>query len=54
MTQRDAIRSEYEKTVKRLIGTGHWDEMPAPEDQLPDEQIPREFFDFWSCGRGAP
>jgi hypothetical protein len=31
-----------------LIRSGHWHEMPAPEDQLPDAWMPSEFFEFWS------
>ena len=50
-TRRDAerqdIASEYRRTVDRLIQAGHWDEMPAPEDQLPDDWMPAEFFDYW-------
>ena len=42
---------KYAKAVKKLIASGHWNEMPAPEDQLPDEFMPMEFFDFWSHGQ---
>jgi hypothetical protein len=46
--ERQAIATEYAKTVKKLIKTGTWHEMPAPEDQLPDAAMPKEFFQFWS------
>jgi len=46
--ERKTIAAEYAKTVKRLIKSGNWSEMPAPEDQLPDDVMPKEFFDFWS------
>jgi hypothetical protein len=44
---RREIANEYSRTVQRLIGTGRWDEMPAFEDQLPDEWMPAEFFEYW-------
>ncbi|HEV3003515.1 MAG TPA: hypothetical protein VGX78_03600 [Pirellulales bacterium] len=50
-TKRQAIACDYAKTVTKLIKSGHWQEMPAPEDQLPDDAMPKEFFDFW---QGAP
>ena len=46
--ERQAIATEYAKTVKKLIKTGTWHEMPGPEDQLPDDAMPKEFFQFWS------
>jgi hypothetical protein len=45
---RRAIAAEYAKSVRRLIRSGRWNEMPAPEDQLPDEHMPEEFLEFWS------
>ena len=57
-TRRDAerhdIAREYTRTVHRLIQGGHWCEMPAPEDQLPDEWMPKEFFDYWLGRPGCP
>jgi len=47
-SERRDIAREYTKTVKRLIHSGSWNEMPAPEDQLPDEYMPAAFFEFWS------
>ena len=41
------IADEYAETVKRLVGNGHRDEAPPPEDQLPDDYMPKEFFDHW-------
>jgi hypothetical protein len=48
--QRQAIAKDYAKTVKNVIYRGGWNEMPAPEDQLPDDYMPREYSEFWSCG----
>lgn len=48
--KRQTIATEYAKTVKRLIESGSWSEVPAPEDQLPDDCMPKEFFEFWSRG----
>jgi hypothetical protein len=33
---------------------GHWSEMLSPEDQLPDDWMPREFFDYWLGRPGFP
>jgi hypothetical protein len=46
--ERRAIAVEYAKSVNKLISSGRWMEMPPPEDQLPDEYMPEEFFEFWS------
>ena len=46
--ERQAIAREYSQTVDRLIGSGSWDEMPGPEDQLPDAWMPKAFFEYWS------
>jgi hypothetical protein len=50
-TRRDAerrdIAKDYSQTVKRLINSRNWHEMPAPEDQLPDDWMPMAFFDYW-------
>jgi hypothetical protein len=52
--ERKAIGAEYAKTVKKLIKGGNWNEMPAPEDQLPDDAMPKEFFEFWSTSWEGP
>lgn len=44
---RRKIADEYAEIVDRLIQHGRWDEAPPPEDQLPDDYMPRAFFDFW-------
>jgi hypothetical protein len=31
-----------------LINSGCWNEMPAPEDQLPDDYMPEVFIEIWS------
>ncbi len=45
--ERDAITQEYAAVVTRLIESGKWKTMPTFENQLPDERLPRAFFDFW-------
>ena len=52
-TKRRAIADEYAQTVERLIQGGNWEEMPASEDQLPDEWLPAAFFDYWSQSQGV-
>lgn len=44
---RRLIAEEYAQTVQRLIQSGAWDEAPRPEDQLPDDWMPTEFFGYW-------
>jgi hypothetical protein len=46
--ERQAIANDYSQTVVRLIHSGIWREMPAPEDQLPDVWMPKAFFEYWS------
>jgi len=57
-TRRDAgrqdIARDYSQTVQRLIESGSWNEMPALEDQLPDEWMPEAFFEYWSRERSVP
>jgi hypothetical protein len=45
--ERRAIAAEYAKILKKLIKNRIWSEMPGPEDQLPDEYMPEEFFQSW-------
>jgi hypothetical protein len=45
--KRDAITREYAAVVARLIESGKWKVMPTFENQLPDERLPRAFFDYW-------
>jgi hypothetical protein len=47
------IAKQYAKTVKKLVKSGCWTEMPPPEDQLPDEFMPKDFFRYWSRDRGS-
>ena len=51
---RRAIADDYSRAVERLIRSGGWHEMPAPEDQLPDRWMPEAFFAYWSRRRAAP
>jgi hypothetical protein len=53
-SERQDIAKEYTQTVHRLIQSGHWHEMPSPEDQLPDDWMPREFSNFWLGRPGCP
>lgn len=53
-TERQDIAREYALTADRLIQAGHWHEMPAPEDQLPDDWMPPEFFDYWLGRQDRP
>ncbi len=50
-SQRRDIAKEYSQTVERLIHSGAWRAMPPPEDQLPDDWMPPEFFKYWSRRR---
>lgn len=45
--ERRDIAREYSQTVERLIKSSSWHEMPSPEDQLPDDWMPKTFFDYW-------
>ncbi len=45
---RDTVTAAYERAVNELIESGQWDEIPAFEDMLLDERMPKAFFDFWS------
>jgi hypothetical protein len=45
--ERRAIACDYADTVQRLIESGHWHESPAPEEQLPDDWMPKAFFEYW-------
>ena len=47
-SERRAIADDYALTVERLIRRGGWNEVPAPEDQLPDLYMPRAFFEYWA------
>lgn len=46
--ERCAIAESYARIVEGLIGIGTWNEIPALEDQLPDECMPEAFFQHWS------
>ena len=42
------IAKEYADAVARLIQSGAWLNAPPPEDQLPDEDMPKAFFEYWT------
>jgi hypothetical protein len=46
--ERRAIANEYSQTVERLIHSGNWQEVPSFEDQLPDDWMPKAFYDYWA------
>ena len=46
--ERDGIAADYATTVAWLIASGAWDEAPPPEDQLPRDKMPTQFFTYWS------
>ncbi len=45
--ERAAVTGEYATVVGRLIESGKWKEMPSFEDMLPDDRLPKAFFDYW-------
>ena len=45
--QRNFIAAEYTEIVNALITSGCWGEMPAFEDQLPDDWMPKSFNEYW-------
>jgi len=47
--ERQAIAADYSQIVEQLIQSGGWQEMPAPEDELPDTWMPKAYFEYWSC-----
>ena len=52
--ERHDIARDYSQTVERLIQSGVWHEMSAPEDQLPDDWMPRAFlYSFWQIPRSS-
>jgi hypothetical protein len=46
--ERRAIADEYTQAVERLIHSGNWREVPAFEDQLPDDWMPQAFYNYWA------
>jgi hypothetical protein len=47
-TDRIQIAKDYAETVNRLIQSGVWHNAPRPEDQLPDDDMPKAFFEYWT------
>ncbi len=46
--ERRSIAGEYAEEVRRLVATGlWWQDFPAPEDTLPDEWMPKEYWAYW-------
>jgi hypothetical protein len=46
--ERRHVAAEYANVVMRLISSDQWDEIPAPEDQLPNEWMPNSFLSYWT------
>jgi hypothetical protein len=44
---RREVAKLYADEVSRLVKSGRWKEMPAFEEMLPDEWMPKEFWGFW-------
>lgn len=54
-SERDKVTEDYERVVDKLIASKKSEEMPAFEDMLPDERMPKAFFKFWSIPEpGSP
>ncbi len=47
-SERDKVTADYGYVVDKLSASGNWEEMPTFEDMLPDERMPKAFFEFWS------
>lgn len=45
--QREKIKQDYAATIDALIQTNNWEDMPAPEDMLPDDCMPPDFMRYW-------
>lgn len=48
-----AIANDYALTVERLIESRNWHDVPSFEDQLPDEWMPKTFYDYWAEQAGS-
>jgi hypothetical protein len=46
--QRAVIAEKYAHAVGQLIASKKWKRIPPLEDQLPDEWMPKDFFQHWS------
>ncbi len=46
--QRVEIARKYAHAVRQLIDSKKWRRIPPLEDQLPDECMPKAFFEHWS------
>ena len=51
---RRRVAAEYADAVARLIASGSWEEAPSLEDMLPDEWMPKAFYDYWLAEPTAP
>jgi hypothetical protein len=49
-SERIAIARAYSQAVSDLIASKKWRSIPPLEDQLPDEWMPKKFFEYWSLG----
>jgi len=46
--ERTSIAQAYSRAVAELIAGKKWRRIPPLEDQLPDEWMPENFFEYWS------
>jgi mannose-6-phosphate isomerase-like protein (cupin superfamily) len=54
VVERQAIAQDYAQTVDRLIRSGRWHELPGPDEQLPDDWMPKAFFEYLSSPQENP
>jgi hypothetical protein len=47
-SHRRKIAQEYSVVVNHLIQSGAWHESPPPEDQLPFDDMPTAYFQYWN------
>jgi hypothetical protein len=52
--ERRVIADDYSHAVERLIQSGRWNDIPPPEDQLPDAWMPPAFLEYWTHQQGRP
>jgi len=51
--ERAKYAKQYAEVVDQLIASGKWNEIPGPEDTLPDQYMPAAFKKFWFPKHGG-
>jgi hypothetical protein len=46
--ERQAVARDYAEAVDRSVRSGVWQETPVPEEQPPDDWMPKAFFEYWT------